>query len=196
MSLWSHNQYIETKFWFGDYVLWFLRVITTHSPKFQRRWSKLYSWCKHTMIVATPLWPSVRVKPNTPKVGDLESSGTLECLEFDNKAQNYSHWGVLGVIGKVLKRRYRKLAVWLSTTKSRESSSSRHPIWECDTSLERSRRGLQLWFRPRCNPTLQSGVMSSQSPGWRAPKSRGETHLRVSQNQVAESETWRHAPGF
>jgi hypothetical protein len=61
-----------------------------------------------TSIVATPLWPSVGVKPNTSKVGDLESSGTPECLEFDSKAQNTSHWGVLGVIGKVLKRRYRK----------------------------------------------------------------------------------------
>jgi hypothetical protein len=60
------------------------------------------------IIVATPLWPSVRVKPNTFKVADLESSGTPECLEFDSKAQNTSHWGVLGVIEKVLKRRYRK----------------------------------------------------------------------------------------
>ncbi len=60
------------------------------------------------MLVATPLWPSVGVKPNTSKVGYLKSSGTPECLEFDNKAQNTSHWGVLGVIGKVLKRRYRK----------------------------------------------------------------------------------------
>jgi hypothetical protein len=32
-------------------------------------------------------------------------------------------------------------------------------------SLERYRRGLQVWFRPRCDQTLQSGVMSSQSPG-------------------------------
>jgi hypothetical protein len=38
----------------------------------------------------------------------LESSGTPKCLKFDSKAQNTSHWGVLGVIGKVLKRRYRK----------------------------------------------------------------------------------------
>jgi hypothetical protein len=38
----------------------------------------------------------------------LESSGTLECSELDIKAQNNSHWGVLCVIGKVLKRRYRK----------------------------------------------------------------------------------------
>jgi hypothetical protein len=66
--------------------------------------------CNHNKVVcvATPLWPSVGVKPNTSKVGDLESSETLECLEFDSKAQNTSHWGILGVIGKVLKRRYRK----------------------------------------------------------------------------------------
>jgi len=56
-------------------------------------------------FVATPLWPSVGVKPNTSKVGDLESSETPECLDFDSKAQNTSHWGVLGVIGKVLKCR-------------------------------------------------------------------------------------------
>jgi hypothetical protein len=48
------------------------------------------------------------MKPNTSKVGDLESSGAPECLEFDSKAQNTSYWGVLGVIGRVLKRRYRK----------------------------------------------------------------------------------------
>ncbi len=41
--------------------------------------------------VATPLWPSVRVKPNTSKVGDLESSGTPECLKLDSKAQNTLH---------------------------------------------------------------------------------------------------------
>jgi len=46
--------------------------------------------------------------PTLGKSEDLEFSGTLECLEFDSKAQNTSHWDVLGVIGKVLKRRYRK----------------------------------------------------------------------------------------
>jgi hypothetical protein len=60
------------------------------------------------LSITTPLWPSVGVKPNTSKVGDLESSKTPECLEFDSKAQNTSHWSVLGVIGKFLKRRYRK----------------------------------------------------------------------------------------
>jgi hypothetical protein len=46
--------------------------------------------------------------PTLGKVGDLESSRTPECLELDSKAQNTSHWGVLGVIGKVLKLKYRK----------------------------------------------------------------------------------------
>ncbi len=61
-----------------------------------------------TSVVATPLWPSVWVKPNTCKVEDLESSGTPECSELNSKAQNTSHWGLLSVFGKVLKRRYRK----------------------------------------------------------------------------------------
>ncbi len=64
--------------------------------------------CFKITYVATPLWPSVGVKPNTSKVGDLESSGTPECSKLDSKVQNTSHWGVLGVIGKVLKRRYWK----------------------------------------------------------------------------------------
>jgi len=32
-------------------------------------------------------------------------------------------------------------------------------------ALERSRRGLQLWFRPRRDRILQSGVMTVQSSG-------------------------------
>jgi hypothetical protein len=46
--------------------------------------------------------------PTLGKSEDLESFGTPECLELNNKAQNTSHWGVLCAIGKVLKRRCRK----------------------------------------------------------------------------------------
>jgi hypothetical protein len=42
---------------------------------------------------------------HTPKVGDLESSGTPENLELDFRGQNTSHWGVLDIIEKVLKCR-------------------------------------------------------------------------------------------
>ncbi len=46
--------------------------------------------------------------PTLGKVGGLESSGTPECSKLDSKAQNTSHWSIFDVIGKVLKRRYRK----------------------------------------------------------------------------------------
>jgi hypothetical protein len=57
-----------------------------------------------------------------------------------------------------------KLAIWLSTTKRQESTSSWHLIWDCNMAFKRSWQG-QLWFRPRRNRTLQSGVMGSQSSG-------------------------------
>jgi hypothetical protein len=52
---------------------------------------KNYNKDSLTINVATSLWPSVGVKPNTSKVGDLESSETPEALEFDSKAQNTSY---------------------------------------------------------------------------------------------------------
>jgi len=58
-----------------------------------------------------------------------------------------------------------KLPVWLPTTKSRESTSSWHRLKECDTALESSRLDIQLWFRPRPDPSLGRGAMSVQSPG-------------------------------
>jgi hypothetical protein len=58
-----------------------------------------------------------------------------------------------------------KLAIWLSTTKSQESTSSRHPNLKCDTALESSRRGLQVWFRPRPDRRSEREATMSQSPG-------------------------------
>jgi len=87
-------------------------------------------------IVATPLWPSVGVKPNTSKVEDLEFSETPECSDFDSQAQNTLHWGVLSVIGKVLKHRYRK---WPRISHSDICSSSygqkkgRESNWQFDS---------------------------------------------------------------
>jgi hypothetical protein len=66
--------------------------------------SRFLEWCcRNPTLAKCGGW-----SPTLGKSEDLESSGTPECLEFDSKAQNTSHWGVLGVIGKVLKRRYRK----------------------------------------------------------------------------------------
>jgi hypothetical protein len=56
-----------------------------------------------------------------------------------------------------------KLAIWLPTTKSRESTSSRRCLEECDMALESSWRELQLWFRTRPDPSLGRGAMAVQS---------------------------------
>jgi hypothetical protein len=72
-----------------------------------------------------------------------------------------------------------KLAVWLSTTKSRESTHSRRALGKCDMALESSRRGLQVWFRPR--PDRRSGreAMMSQSPGSPKPEQFRDSTLGV-----------------
>jgi hypothetical protein len=73
---------------------------------------------------------------HTPKVGDLESSGTPECLEFDNKAQNTSHWGVLGVIGKVLKCRcpkWPRIGHLDICSPSYEQKKGRESNWQFDS---------------------------------------------------------------
>jgi hypothetical protein len=57
-----------------------------------------------------------------------------------------------------------KLAVWLPTTKSQESTFFRRLLKKCDMSLESSRGELQLWFKPQSNQRLEPGDMSSQSP--------------------------------
>jgi hypothetical protein len=135
-------------------------------------------------FVATPLWGKCEDETHTPKSGNLESSKTPENSELDCKGQNTSHWSVFYTIGKVLKCRcpnwtrmiwtsqYKlwskegpgvKLAVWLPTTKSRESTLFWCVQVECDTPLESSWRELQLCFKPHPNRRSELGVMSSQN---------------------------------
>jgi hypothetical protein len=61
--------------------------------------------------VATPLWAKCEGEAHIPKSGKLEYSETPKNSEFDCRGQNTSHWGVLDVIGKVLKFRCPK---WLN----------------------------------------------------------------------------------
>jgi hypothetical protein len=118
---------------------------------------KKYSTKSNYNLVGTPLWQSVGVKPNTSKVGDLESSGTPECLEFDNKAQKTSHWGVLGVIGKVLKRKYQKwprighLDIY---SPSYGQKKGRESNWQFDS------RPLKVWNRPLPDVRIESATRS------------------------------------
>jgi len=54
------------------------------------------------------IWESARMTFTFPKMGTWESSGTSKTSELNCKGQNTSSWGVLHIIGKLLKCRYRK----------------------------------------------------------------------------------------
>ncbi len=58
-----------------------------------------------------------------------------------------------------------KQAVWLPTTKSRESTWSRCVQVECNTTLKSFQGELQVCFRPCPNRRLGREVMNAQSPG-------------------------------
>jgi hypothetical protein len=107
--------------------MWFWKPITLH-VNLRLRWSLKQS-CSLCQKLSNRMWHATYTEGNwgdswllvvgcrnptlakcedethTPKVGDLESSGTPKFLEFDNKGQNTSPWGVLSVIGKVFKCR-------------------------------------------------------------------------------------------
>jgi len=57
-----------------------------------------------------------------------------------------------------------KLAIWLPTTKSQESTQPWCVQMECDTPLENSQRELQVCFRPHPNQRSEQIIMNSQSP--------------------------------
>jgi len=57
-----------------------------------------------------------------------------------------------------------KLAIWLSTTKSQESTQLRRFKEECDIALESVQRELQDCFRPHPIQRSEQEVMDAQSP--------------------------------
>jgi hypothetical protein len=75
-----------------------------------------------------------------------------------------------------------KLAVWLPTTKSRESTCFQRALQECNMALESSLWGLQVWFRPRLDRTSGQGATKSQSSGSPTRDSFG-TPLRESREK-------------
>ncbi len=81
-------------------------VPKSRQMRLPRLWSAITLWAD---LVSQPHFGQVwGWSPTLGKVGGWESSGTPECSELDSKGQNTSYWGGSGVIGKVLKRRYRK----------------------------------------------------------------------------------------
>jgi hypothetical protein len=120
--------------------------------------------------------------PTLGKVGGWESSGTPECWELNRKAQNTLHWGVLGVIGKVLKRRYRK---WPRIGHSDICSPSygqkkgRESNWQFDS------RPLKVRNRPLPNITLKRATWR-----WKALDERYNFDSRLVPIRVWGEELW------
>jgi hypothetical protein len=111
-----------------------------------------------------PNFQSSTARPKTPRLGVfLVSLERSRSVVVQNGLALVIWTSAAQVMGE--RRAGVKLAVWLPTTKSRESTCSRRALRECDTALESSLRGLQDWFRPRCDPRLGRGVMAVQSPG-------------------------------
>jgi hypothetical protein len=79
-----------------------------------------------------------------------------------------------------------KLSIWLPTIKSQELTRSRCALGECDTALESSQRGLQVWFRPSPDRSLGREAMMSQSPGSPKPGQFRDSTLGV----PGQTTTW------
>jgi hypothetical protein len=83
-----------------------------------------------------------------------------------------------------------KLAIWLPTTKSRESPWFPRVQVACDISLKSSWRELQLWFRPHLNQRSTHKVMGPQNHK-NLSCENFETHLGVpKQNVIWVSVPW------
>jgi hypothetical protein len=134
-----------------------------------------------------PLWRKCEVATHTPENGTWESFRILENSECDCNGQNTSHWSILyilerswnvyiqnGLAEPFVHLQHKlwskegpgvKLAVWLPTTKSQESTRSQCVQVKCDTLLESSQGELQLWFRPCPDPNSGREVMNAINPG-------------------------------
>jgi hypothetical protein len=122
------------------------------------------------------------------KLGDLESSGTPECLELNSKEQNTSHWGVLGVVGKVLKRRYRKCPRIGNSdmySSSYGQKKGRESNWQFDSR--------PLKVGNRCLPDIRSERATWRSKDLDEGYNFGSDLVAI---QVFSRELWRFkAPG-
>jgi len=110
----------------------------------------------HKVLLSQPYFGQVWGWRSTlGKSGDLESFGTSECLELNSKGQNTSHWGVLDVIGKVLKRRYWKCPRILDLdicSSSYGQKKGRESNWQFDS------RPLKVGNRPAPDVRFGSAI--------------------------------------
>jgi hypothetical protein len=91
---------------------------------------------------------SVRMKLTLPKSGKLESSETPENSQLDCRGQHTSHWGILYVIGKVLKSKcpkWPRMSHLDICSPSYGQKKGRESNWQFDS------RPLKVGNRPESN---------------------------------------------
>jgi hypothetical protein len=107
-------------------------------------------------IVATLLWEECEDETHTLEMGTWESSETLESLEFDCEGQNSLPWGVLYIIGKLLKCRCPKWACMTHLNICNTSygqKNGRESNWQFDSRPLKVRR----WRAICCWKALDEG---------------------------------------
>jgi hypothetical protein len=137
--------------------------------------------------VVTPLWGKCEVATHTPENGSCSPLGLPKIqkmiaevktprievffipLERSQSVdvQNGLTWVIWTFAAQVWakERPGVKLPIWLSTTKSLESTRSQRAPGECNTTLESSQRELQHWLRPRPDQRSGQEAMTVQSLG-------------------------------
>ncbi len=110
-----------------------------------------------------PQFQSSIVEVKTPR---LEVFFILLERPWSLDVENGLAWAIWTSTTQVMveRRSEVKPAIWLPTTKSRESTRSRCVQMECNTPLESSWGELQVFIRPHPNLRFEPRVMSSQSP--------------------------------
>jgi hypothetical protein len=120
--------------------------------------------------------------PTLGKVGGLEPSGTPECLELGSKSRNTLRWGVLGVIEKVLKPRYRK---WPHIGHSDICSPSYGQKKGKESNLQFDSRSLKVRNQP-----LPDVALKSATRRWKALDESYNFGLGLVSIRVRGEELW------
>jgi hypothetical protein len=147
-------------------IMWLLiiKVCSCCNPTLRRVWG----WNSHSRKgelgnpLGLPKFQSSIVGVKTPRIGTLFIS--LESYQIIDVENGFA-WTIWNINHKLWQKEKSgvKLTIWLPTTKSQESTRPRCVQVECNTSLKRSQRELQVCFRPHPNRRSKQRVMTPQS---------------------------------
>jgi hypothetical protein len=148
------------------------------------------SWMRNGRLLWRPMWMSqpylegVEDETHTPKIGTWESSRTSKTSEFDYRGQNTLHWGVIYIIGKLLKCKCRK---WPSMAHLNICSTSygKKKGWESNWQFDSRPLKVENW------PDLGVCRWSATHP-WKALEESYKFALDFIPIKGLNQELWSH----